>query len=93
MRIIFINSTMQVDTLIILFITQFLCSSSNPQTLHGRMCLTCGFREVDVEIEPIVLYIKPLGVTSTLCLYGYGMLVDIDWLSESVTDVRLLING
>ena len=49
--------------------------------------------EVDDEVEPIALFIiKPLGVTSTLCLYCHAMLVDVDWgLSVSMTDVRLLI--
>ena len=51
--------------------------------------------DVDVEVEPIAYFhIKPLGVTSTLCLYRHAMLVDVDWvLSVSMTDVRLLING
>ena len=50
--------------------------------------------EVADEVEPIALFmIKPLGVTSTLCLYCYAMLVDVVWVSESMTDVRLLING
>ena len=35
-----------------------------------RMPLICGFWEVVAEVEPIALFIiKPLGVTSTLCLY------------------------
>ena len=56
-----------------------------------RMPLICGFWEVVAEVEPIALFIiKPLGVTSTLCLYCYAMLVDVDWVSESMTDVRLL---
>ena len=38
--------------------------------------------EVVDEVEPIVLYIKPLGVTSTRCLYCYAMLVDVVWVSE-----------
>ena len=50
--------------------------------------------EVDDEVEPITCFIiKPLGVTSTLCLLpcyarrrGLG-------LSVSMTDVSLLING
>ena len=37
--------------------------------------------EVDDEVEPITYFIiKPLGVTSTLCLYCYAMLVDVDWV-------------
>ena len=35
------------------------------------------------EVEPIVLYYQTLGVTSTLCLYCYAMLVDVVWLSDS----------
>ena len=50
--------------------------------------------EVADEVEPIALFItKPLGVTSTLCLYCYAMLVEVYWVSVSMTDVRLLING
>ena len=41
-----------------------------------------GFWEVVDEVESIVLYIKHLGVTSTLCLYCYAMLVDVVWVSE-----------
>ena len=59
-----------------------------------RMCLTCGYWEVVDEVEPIALFIiKPLGVTSTYCLCCYAMLVDVVWVRESMTDVRLLING
>ena len=37
--------------------------------------------EVDDEVEPIAMFImKPLGVTSTLCLYCHAMLVDVDWV-------------
>ena len=59
-----------------------------------RKCLTCGYWEVVDEVEPIALFIiKPLGVTSTLCLYCYAMLVDVVWVSVSMTDVRIDING
>ena len=48
-------------------------------------------QEVDDEAEPITLFIiKPLGVTSTLCLYCYALLIDVDWLSVSMTDVRVV---
>ena len=30
------------------------------------------------------------GVTSTLCLYCYAMIVDVVWLSVSMTDVRVV---
>ena len=47
-----------------------------------------------VEVVPIHLFIiKPLGVTSTYCLYCHAMLVDVDWVSVSMIDVSLLING
>ena len=50
--------------------------------------------EVVDEVVPIALFIiKPLGVTFMLCLYSNAMLVDVVWVSESMTDVRLLING
>ena len=51
--------------------------------------------EVDDEVEPITCFIiKPLGVTSMLCLYCHVMLVDVDLgLSVSMTDVSSLING
>ena len=44
--------------------------------------------EVD-EVVPITCFIvKPLGVTSTLCLYCFAMLIDVDLgLSVSMTDV------
>ena len=49
--------------------------------------------EVDVEVEPITCFhIKPLGVTSMLCLYCYARRRGFG-LSVSMTDVRLLING
>ena len=56
-----------------------------------RMCLTCGYWEVVDEVGPIACFIiKPLGVTSTLCLYCYAMLVDMDWLSVSMIDVSVV---
>ena len=46
---------------------------------------------MDDEVEPTVLFImKPLGVTSTLCLYCYAMLVDVVWVSVSMTDVSII---
>ena len=48
-----------------------------------------GWEVVD-EVEPIALFIiKPLGVTSTLCLYCHAMLIDVVWVSESMTDVSI----
>ena len=47
--------------------------------------------EVDDEVEPIALFIiNPLGVTSTLCLYCYAMLIDVDWVSVSMTDASIV---
>ena len=44
--------------------------------------------QVDDEVEPIALFIiKPLGVTSTLCLNCHAMLVDVVWSERSMTDV------
>ena len=49
------------------------------------------FWEVDDEVEPIALYLSnTLGLTSTLCLYCYAMLVDVDWVSVSMTDVSIV---
>ena len=49
-----------------------------------------GIWEV-VEVVPIALFIiKPLGVTSTLPLYCHAMLVDVDWVSVTMKDVRFL---
>ena len=46
-----------------------------------------GWEVVD-EVEPIALFIiKPLGVTSTRCLYCYAMLVNVVWFERSMTDV------
>ena len=39
-----------------------------------------------------LFYYQPLGVTSMFA-YCYAMLVDMDWVSVSMTDVRWLING
>ena len=37
--------------------------------------------EVVIEVEAIALFIiKPLGVTSTRCLFFHAMLVDVDWV-------------
>ena len=46
----------------------------------SRICLTCGYWEVDDEVEPIALYYQTLGITSTLGLYYHAMLVDVDWV-------------
>ena len=45
--------------------------------------------EVD-EVVPITCFIiKPLGVTLH-CLLCHAMLVDMDWVSVSMTDVRIV---
>ena len=50
--------------------------------------------EVDDEVEPITCFIiKPLGVTSTLCLYCYDMLVDVVGFECIHDRCELLING
>ena len=58
-----------------------------------RICLTCGFWEVDDEVEPITLFIiKPLGVTSMfLILLCYARRRGLGLSEFSMTDVRLLI--
>ena len=47
--------------------------------------------EVD-EVVPITCIImKPLGVTSTLCLFCHAMLVDVDWV-ECIHDRCEIVN-
>ena len=48
--------------------------------------------EVD-EVEPITCYYQTFGSYFYVCLLCHAMLVDVDWVSVSMTDVRLLING
>ena len=44
------------------------------------------------DVVPITYFIiKPLGVTSKFA-YCHAMLVDVDWVSVSMKDVRLLFN-
>ena len=46
----------------------------------SRNYLTCGYWEVDDEVEPIVLYFNPWEL---LLRYAYtAMLVDVVWLSD-----------
>ena len=52
-----------------------------------------GFWDVD-EVVPITCFIyQTFGSYFYVCLYCYAMLVDVDWVSVSMKDVRLLING
>ena len=48
--------------------------------------------EVD-EVAPITCFIIKPWELLLCCLYCHAMLVDVDWVSVSMTDVRLLING
>ena len=49
-----------------------------------------GFGGVDEVVPTVLFIIKPLGVTSTLCLYCYAMLVDVVWVSVSMIDVSIV---
>ena len=40
-----------------------------------------------------LFYYQTFGSYFYVCLYCYAMLVDVDWVSVSMTDVRLLFNG
>ena len=51
-----------------------------------------GSGKVD-EVVPITCFIIKPWELLYVCLYCYAMLVDVDWVSVSMTDVRLLING
>ena len=57
-----------------------------------RICFKLWVWEVD-EVVPIHLILSNLWELLLRCLYCYAMLVDVVWVSESMTDVRLLING
>jgi hypothetical protein len=46
-----------------------------------------------VEVVPITCYYQIFGSYFYVCLLCHAMLVDVDWVSESMIDVRLLING
>ena len=48
--------------------------------------------EVD-EVVPITCYYQTFGSYFYVFLLCHAMLVDVDWVSVSMTDVRLLING
>ena len=48
--------------------------------------------EVD-EVVPITCYYQTFGSYFYVCSLCHAMLVDVDWVSVSMTDVRLLING
>ena len=45
--------------------------------------------EVD-EVVPITCYYQTFGSYFYVCLLCHAMLVDVDWVSVSMTDVRLL---
>ena len=55
----------------------------------SRTLIPCGHWEVDDEVGTYCLIFKPLGVT-TLCLYCYAMLVDVDWFVRFMKDVRVI---
>ena len=46
-----------------------------------------------VEVVPITCYYQTFGSYCYVCLLCHAMLVDVDWVSVSMTDVGLLING
>ena len=46
-----------------------------------------------VEVVPITCYYQTFGSYFYVCLLRHAILVDVDWVSVSMTDVRLLING
>ena len=48
--------------------------------------------EVD-EVVPITCLLSNPGSYFHVCLLCHAMLVDVDWVSVSMTDVRWLING
>ena len=46
-----------------------------------------------VEVVPITCLLSNLWELLLRCLLCHAMLVDVDWMSVSMRDVRLLING
>ena len=53
--------------------------------------ITCGFWEVDDEVEPIALLLPNLW--ELLLRYAqdcYAMLIDVDWVSVSMTAVSIV---
>ena len=46
--------------------------------------------EVVVEVEPITCYYRTFGSYSMFAYYCYAMLVDVDWVSVSMTDVSFV---
>ena len=46
-----------------------------------------------VEVVPITVLLSNPGSYFYVCLLCHAMLVDVDWVSVSMTDVRLMING
>ena len=57
--------------------------------LHGLDLIKLWVWEVD-EVVPIVLIIIKPWELLLCCLYCYAMLVDVDWVSVSMTDVRIV---
>ena len=52
-----------------------------------------GFGKV-VEVVPNTSFVfKPLGVTSTRCLYCHAMLVDVDWVLRDIHDRCEIVNN
>ena len=54
--------------------------------------ITCGYWEVVDVVGTYCPAFKPWELLLRL-LICHAMLVDVDWVSVSMTDVRLLING
>ena len=46
-----------------------------------------------VEVVPITCLLSNPWELLYVCLLCHAMLVDVDWVSVSMTDVRLLIKG
>ena len=84
----------QVQTLIIsLFIPSFYALVSTLKHCMSRIdnIWVLGSSWWGRNLLPCI---QTLGVTITLCLHFYAMLIDVDWVWEDfMTDVRLLING
>ena len=55
-----------------------------------RIQLICGFWEVDEVVHIVLFSYQTFGSYFYICLYYYAMLVDMDWVSVSIKDVRIV---
>ena len=85
------SSARQVTLWSYLLLPSFIALDQSSNNCMVRICLTSGFWEVDDDVEPIILLFSNLW--ELLLRYArdcYAMLVDVDWVSVSMTDVSIV---